>query len=512
MRKWRSSSAARAESRSTRSWVARVAADEGEGEDGRLQLADGVVGDELGKARDGALGPGRGGLREELDHASIFAGAGRAASRAPRIQTVAAPRWAVRASEAKEDDRLLAGDEERQEAPVAAAPRRGEDEPEGEREERGDAEGGLEEERLDGAAQDEAETRREGEEGVRRLRQAERGARLGHDRPDRARGAEEGEEAQEREARPLPVPPQVGRERRLARELDEEEERPEDRREAQEADEEGREAEADDVGEERREAAALALGGEASGEAPGQERRQGGVKEAGGEEAGERAGEPGHIGQRKGSLLERVEARPVAEEARLGAEEVRPEDDVPSLRQTVRRRPDVEKVVKARGERSGDDQGESGVQGEGEEERLPRRGGRHEATSPEEGKGVPLHHDAPGSTARRAKSSRRFWVRNRRRWPHARAAVGSGSVRRPSFRRFTSRRQVWRGSTTAERSRGPVMRQRIHSARPSQRRVTVFPPSNRISTSTGHAISPSRWTTTVDSKARPGSAGARYAR
>ncbi len=40
--------------------IARVAADEGESEDGRLQLAGGVVGNELGQTRDGALGPGRG--------------------------------------------------------------------------------------------------------------------------------------------------------------------------------------------------------------------------------------------------------------------------------------------------------------------------------------------------------------------------------------------------------------------------------------------------------------------
>ncbi len=100
-------------------------------------------------------------------------------------------------------------------------------------------------------------------------------------------------------------------------------------------DEEGREAEADDVGEERREAAAVAVGGETPGEAAGQESREDGVEEAGRQEAGERSGEAGEVGQGKRPLLERVQARPVAEEAGLGAQEVRPEDDVPAFRQLL---------------------------------------------------------------------------------------------------------------------------------------------------------------------------------
>ena len=88
--------------------------------------------------------------------------------------------------EAEEDDGLLAGDEERQEPEVAAAPRGGEEQPETEREEGRDPEGDLEEERLDGTAEDEPETRTEGRERVRGFREAEGGPRL---RDDGANGA-----------------------------------------------------------------------------------------------------------------------------------------------------------------------------------------------------------------------------------------------------------------------------------------------------------------------------------
>ena len=186
--------------------VARVAAHEGEREDGGLQLADRVVGDELGEVGGGTLAPGGGGLRQELDHGSIFAGAGRDASRAPRIQAVAAPTCAVRASRRRRTTACCPATRRARSAEVASAPRRGEDEPEGERQESREAEGDLEEERLHGPAEDETETRSEGEEGVRRLRDAERGARLRHDGADGAGVAEEGEEAQERQARSAPSP------------------------------------------------------------------------------------------------------------------------------------------------------------------------------------------------------------------------------------------------------------------------------------------------------------------
>ena len=97
---------------------------------------------------------------------------------------------------------------------------------------------------------------------------------------------------------------------------------------------------------------AVALGGEAPGEAAREERRERGVEEPGGEEAGERAGE---AGQRRASgsvpCGEGAEPRPVAEEAGLGAEEVGPEDEVPSLREAGGRGARVEDVVEARGER-----------------------------------------------------------------------------------------------------------------------------------------------------------------
>ena len=105
---------------------------------------------------------------------------------------------------------------------------------------------------------------------------------------------------------------------------------------------------------------------------------------------------------------ERLEALPPAEEPGLGTEEVRFEDEVPAVRERRGRRPLVEQVVEARGERRGHDERERGVQREGQEERLPGPCSREESPRPEDGERIALHRAAPGRAATSAKSSRTF--------------------------------------------------------------------------------------------------------
>ena len=216
----------------------------------------------------------------------------------------------------------------------------------------------------------------------------------------------------------------------------------------------------------------------------------------------------GRSRERKRPLLEGVEARAVAEEARLGAEEVGAEDEVPPLREAVGRGPRVEEVVEARGERSRDDEGERGVQERG------RGGAPSTSRRPRRGRGprgrggrLPSRRD-PGE--RRDEGEELEEVL--REEPEAVAPRAGGRRVGLGPQAVVQAVHVEEAACGAGRRRprggaGPVARQRIHSARPSQRRMTRCPPSKRISTSTGQATSPSLWTTTVDSHARPAPPG-----